>query len=124
MEKIFKAKRIDNGEWIEFSLFGDYPNVKSFYFWSKDEDYSRELIPFLLDQDTVCQFTGSKDSEGNRIFERDELRASGEIDSLAVWKNSSFCIKHKTNHSSFVKFSGIDISCYTLTGRNMHDNKD
>jgi len=105
MEKIFKAKRLDNGEWFEFSLFDGVSQIT----WE------------IFDKNTVCQYTGIKDSEGSKIFEGDELRASGEVYSLAVWKNSSFCIKHKTIHSSFVKFSDIDLSCYTLTGHNIHD---
>ena len=104
MEKIFKAKRIDNGEWYEFNLFKHITPEKN-----------------GLDTSTVCQYTGINDSEGNRIFEGDELSAKGEIDSIVVWRNSSFCIKHKNPLSGSVKFSDIDLSCYTLTGHNIHD---
>jgi len=100
MEKIFKAKRLDNGEWV-IAL--------------------DDVCCMYCKKDTICQYTGINDSEGNRIFEGDELSAKGEIDSIVVWRNSSFCIKHKNPLSGSVKFSDIDLSCYTLTGHNIHD---
>lgn len=67
----FKAKRLDNGEWIEGSL------VKS-YFNSKYQTY---IIPIFnrtgdikiveINPSTVCMFTGFKDREGNEIYEHD-----------------------------------------------------
>lgn len=67
----FKAKRLDNEEWVEGNL------VKS-YFNSKDQTF---IIPIFNKTDdikivnvnpsTVCMFTGFKDREGNEIYEHD-----------------------------------------------------
>jgi len=70
MEKIFKAKRIDNGEWVEFTL-GDIGggDVKgNLYVFHVDAHFDCQKA---LDKNTICQYTGVKDSEGNRIFEGD-----------------------------------------------------
>ena len=111
MEKIFKAKRIDNGEWVVFELDE---------LGSCDGETVHYQTGDKLDLNNACQYTGINAKNG-RIFEGDELSTKGEIDSIAVWKNSSFCIKHKTIHSSFVKFSDIDLGCYNLTGHSIHD---
>ena len=107
MEKIFKAKHVDNGWWIEFFL--------------------HEVHPVLLEsinQDTICQYTGINDSEGNRIFEGDRLSDGlGAFNSRVLFKSGAFFIeyKHSAHHFSCKSFSDINLKGYTLTGHNIHD---
>ena len=66
-EILFKAKRIDNGEWIEGDL------VHSVY---KINDtcvgkYGGNVGLHQVDQDTLCQFTGLTDKNGKKIWEND-----------------------------------------------------
>jgi len=72
MEKIFKAKRLDNGEWFEFTLdqIGGSDHIGNLYVYDIDD---QDDCQKLLDKDTICQYTGIKDSQGNRIFEGDEF---------------------------------------------------
>ncbi len=106
MEKIFKAKRLDNGEWFEFNLFDGVSKIT----WE------------IYDKNTICQYTGINDSEGNRIFEGDELSAKGEYNSIVKYGSGAFCIQHDTEwHSNWVSFRDIDLKAYTLTGHNIHD---
>ena len=69
----FKAKRLDNGEWIVGSLIRSTAGVKERTYivdnFSSMSDYSVVGV----DPSTVCQFTGLKDSEGNEIWECDIL---------------------------------------------------
>lgn len=72
IEKIkFKAKRLDNGEWVYGSLIRSTAGVKERAYivdnFSSMSDYS----VIGVDPSTVCQFTGLKDCEGNEIWEGD-----------------------------------------------------
>lgn len=93
-EILFKAKRLDNGEWVE-GYYVERDN-KSWIYPAGNQVISkslaRELRPFHsakstqrimkevfpVDPSTVCEYTGLTDSDGKRVFDGDILKFHDE----------------------------------------------
>ena len=63
---LVKAKRIDNGEWVQGYLYGVWE--KRYVLCGMTND-----IPDMIEVDTstICQCTGLKDKNGQKIWEND-----------------------------------------------------
>ena len=70
----FKAKRLDNGEWVK----GDLVHSTSYVGIScPSDEFSDVPIVHRVDPSTVCQFTGLKDREGKEVWDHDLLQSQG-----------------------------------------------
>lgn len=66
----FKAKRLDNGEWVKGDLVHSTSYVGISY---PSDEFSDVPIVHRVDPSTVCQFTGLKTKEDIPIYEGDIL---------------------------------------------------
>lgn len=68
----FKAKRLDNGEWVKGDLVHSTSYVGISY---PSDEFSDVPIVHRVDPSTVCQFTGLKDCEGKEVWDHDLLQS-------------------------------------------------
>ena len=67
----FKAKRLNDGEWVEGDLIHNTSYVGIGY---PSSIFSDVPIVHRVDPSTVCQFTGLKDCEGKEVWDHDLLQ--------------------------------------------------
>lgn len=105
---LFKAKRIDNGEWVIgnlitnvfFRLGQSIPYIlcpdKAEY--DCFEDFTEENGIFEVRPDTICQCAGLKDKNGKLIWENDVVRDKHGNCYKVFWQNNYYqfswiCVK-------------------------------
>ena len=122
-EILFRGKRIDNGEWVEGNyIFEDFDRVGIHQIGT--------IIQCFVIPETVGQFTGLLDKNGNKIFEGDIVRRFNsrgqEVMRYAVKWNTDCCMfvlmcedtYLGEYDSDFTVFYGEDLE---VVG-NVHDN--
>lgn len=93
---LFKAKRLDDGEWVPgYIVKYGFTGQKEWYIVS---DYASDLYSFLIDKNTICQCTGLKDKNGKLIWENDIVRDRYGNFYIAFWQSKYYqfswiCIK-------------------------------
>ena len=99
---LFRAKRIDNGEWIVGNRIDDGVTGQVFIHAAGNtvnesdkvgEDGCLRFVAFEVDPSTICQCTGLKDMNGKLIWENDIVdghikRGAAFLNCLVLWNES------------------------------------
>ena len=124
---LFKAKRLDNGEWVIGNL--------AFSVYHKNDvcvgQYGNEVGMHEVDSSTICQCTGLKDKNGKLIWENDIVaywdtystengRAEADCDGKVVWDDETISFQ-VTNRLSAESYEVLD-ECSVIG--NVFDNPE
>lgn len=126
---LFKAKRKDNGEWIQGNLITDETDdLKCFigYIMGTDEDgIPHDIDVVLVDPDTICQCTGLKDKNGNLIWENDIVSYCDctKEDYVISWEQNKACFEYQQYSCSMMNFDELS-SCEVEVVGNVFDNPE
>ena len=103
-EILFKAKRIYDGKWIEGYYLRDQYHIggKDIIFYRKDSDRFT-VYTDRIDIETLCQFTGLYDKNGDKIWENDIFQYTDEA--MVIQKD---LIEYNETHASFVRLHNAE----------------
>lgn len=94
-EILFKAKRINNGEWVEGYYLRDQYHIggKDIIFYRKASDRFT-VYTDRIEIETLCQFTGRCEKNGNKIWENDILMCHGNSEDLVKAEFGEFDVRN------------------------------
>ena len=140
-EILFKAKRVDNGEWVDGYLFDngfDGDEKKYFiggliiekYNGTACDEWDITGIDFYeIDPETLCQFTGLCDKNGKKIWENDIMMAHldesypEDATYVAVEWNVAGWVTHEAGSTDREYLDELDLEHFEVVG-NIFDNKE
>lgn len=99
----FKAKRLDNGEWIIGSFV--VMKIPALSKTTIGIVVSEGATLHEIDPTTVCQFTGLIDCEGNEIWEHDLIHFVGYKPTAEVlWSEEDYAFRQPARMNLFICF--------------------
>lgn len=104
-EHLFRAKRADNGEWIEGDLVHSKTTSRGVITEIYTLDFRHEVLP-----ETVGEYTGRKDLKGRKVFEGDIVRGVwlNQVCESRIIGRDKIRIAHNERRCSVVGFDSFE----------------
>lgn len=140
-EILFRGKRVDNGEWVEGHLIWCedgrariIPSHTDIFCYEMDESVIQTVAHRVI-AETVGQYTGLTDKNGNKIFEGDIIRFDENLYTVqrecdtpgGYWAETGYILKH-IGWSDYTSFTSTiddwENECQIFIIGNIHDNPE
>lgn len=110
---LFKAKRIDNVEWVQGALFDGESHclIGQEIKFSPYIEHECKIVGYEVDRNTICQCTGLKDKNGKLIWKNDIVNFLGHKGTI-VFECGSFGIAYKAP----IDWRRIEANILPITG--------
>ncbi len=124
---LYRAKRIDNGEWVEGYLVKRHG---LYFIYDVINSDSCRQNNYEVDPSTICQCTGATDESGKLIWENDILM--GHLDDIfpedatyvrVMWHNNGFCTHQNGYDDDYEILEEFDQNIFEVCG-NIFDNPE
>lgn len=135
MRKTFRAKRIDNGEWVEGyyvkaldmydkEIHAIFDTMTTFYACGETSGFE------LVDPETICQYTGLIDKNGKKIWKNDICDRKEQYPEIVKYRDGDWTldysyVSHKESGGCYCNlgFYAEERKCVEVIG-NIFDNPE
>lgn len=121
---LFRAKRIDNGEWVTGNLIQN-PFFKGVRSWISSEQEDKTRLRSIsrtqalwnsieVDSSTICQCTGFKDKNGKLIWENDICDRKEEYPEIVKYNKGDWTLDYSYSKDKDSGYCFCNLGFYVL----------
>lgn len=114
-EIIFKAKRIDNGEWVEGNLITNERNENQKYIGYIFDERNGVIEDFDLVEvipNTLCQYTGLSDKNGKKIWENDICDRKEKYHEIVTYNEGDWQLDYSYVFGKELNYNACNLGFY------------